>query len=181
LDGYTPASEPVATVLAPTPIPQPIMTKSYPALDIPERQTNQLSRLFTQAELEMLPSSHPLDRKSLKKAAKKSAKVAREAEIREREADADMFDASAMFGSMSVAGPKRPERKKKPKTKVLQQNQTVRGTLPPVTMDAETQKELDFANFLNSVGGEMTRLVHLLDTRSPILFRRTAEEEDMDL
>jgi hypothetical protein len=171
LDGYTPASEPVATVLAPTPIPQPIMTKSYPALDIPERQTNQLSRLFTQAELEMLPSSHPLDRKSLKKAAKKSAKVAREAEIREREADADMFDASAMFGSMSVAGPKRPERKKKLKTKVPQQNQTVRGTLPPVTMDAETQKELDFANFLNSVGGEKIRFVYLLDTRSSILFR----------
>lgn len=100
----------------------------------------------------MLPTAHPLDRKNLKKAAKKSAKAAREAEIREREADADMFDASAMFGSMSVAAPKRPE-KKKPKAKAPQ-GKTVRGTLPPVTVDAETQKELDFANFLNSVGGE---------------------------
>lgn len=156
--------QPVASVLAQTPIPQPVVTKTYPVLDIPERQTNQLSRLFTQAELEMLPSSHPLDRKSLKKAAKKSAKVAREAEIREREADADMFDASAMFGSMSVAAPKRPE-KKKLKAKVPQQNKTVRGTLPPVTLDAETQKELDFANFLNSVGGEHKRLVYMLGVR----------------
>ncbi|KAI5449442.1 nuclear GTP-binding protein nug1 [Naganishia albida] len=133
-------------------VPQSAVPKTYPALDIPDRQTNQLSRLFTQAELDMLPTAHPLDRKNLKKAAKKSAKAAREAEIREREADADMFDASAMFGSMSVAAPKRPE-KKKAKAKALQ-GKTVRGTLPPVTVDAETQKELDFANFLNSVGAE---------------------------
>lgn len=126
----------------------------------------------------MLPTSHPLDRKSLKKAAKKSAKVAREAEIREREADADMFDASALFGSMSVAAPKRPE-KKKPKTKA-QQAKTVRGTLPPVTLDAETQKELDFANFLNSVGGEPLPLVNRAGEITDFLIL-IADEEDMDL
>lgn len=119
--------------------------------------SNQFSRLFTQAELELLPNSHPLDRKTLKKAAKRSAKAAREAEIREREADADMFDAASMFGSMSVAVPKRPE-KKKAKTKPTQVK-TTRGTLPPVTIDAETQKELDFANFLNSVGGKHIRKI----------------------
>lgn len=174
LDGVSAPLQPVAGGLTAS-IPQQIATKSYAALDVPERQTNQLSRLFTQAELEMLPSSHPLDRKSLKKAAKKSAKVAREAEIREREADADMFDASAMFGSMSVAVPKRPE-KKKPKVKVPQ-NKTLRGTLPPVTLDAETQKELDFANFLNSVGGEhIGRVCWMLAN----LVHFTAEK-DMDL
>lgn len=154
LDGIGQAT-PVPIASSVEPIPLAAVPKSYPPLDIPERATNQLSRLFTQAELDMLPNSHPLDRKNLKKAAKKSAKAAREAEIREREADADMFDASALFGSMSVAVPKRPE-KKKVKVKA-QQVKTVRGTLPPVTVDAETQKELDFANFLNSVGGELRR------------------------
>jgi hypothetical protein len=139
-------------------MPKFTLPKSYPALPPSASEpptTNQFSRLFTQAELELLPNSHPLDRKTLKKAAKRSAKAAREAEIREREADADMFDAASMFGSMSVAVPKRPE-KKKAKAKPAQAK-TTRGTLPSVTIDAETQKELDFANFLNSVGGKLLR------------------------
>ncbi|KAJ9121589.1 hypothetical protein QFC22_002208 [Naganishia vaughanmartiniae] len=137
-------------------MPKFTLPKSYPALPPSASEpltSNQFSRLFTQAELELLPNSHPLDRKTLKKAAKRSAKAAREAEIREREADEDMFDAASMFGSMSVAVPKRPE-KKKAKAKPTQAK-TTRGTLPPVTIDAETQKELEFANFLNSVGEQL--------------------------
>jgi hypothetical protein len=100
------------------------------------------------------PNLNPLDRKALKQKAKKQAKRSREAEKQERAADEDMFDAAAMFGSMNVTQPKRVEVKKKKKTETGAKGQKIKGSVVPVTMDAETQKELDFMSFLNSVGGE---------------------------
>lgn len=113
--------------------------------------------LFTPAERALLPNNpnlNPLDRKALKQKAKKQAKRSREAEKQERAADEDMFDAAAMFGSMNVTQPKRVEVKKKKKTETGAKGQKIKGSVVPVTMDAETQKELDFMSFLNSVGGE---------------------------
>jgi len=113
--------------------------------------------LFTPAERALLPNNpdlNPLDRKALKARAKKKAKQSRGAEKKEREADEDMFDASALFGSMSVTQPKRPEIKKKKKSDVSAKTQKSKGSIAPVTIDAETQKEMDFMSFLNSVGGE---------------------------
>jgi len=113
--------------------------------------------LFTPAERALLPNNpdlNPLDRKALKARAKKKAKQSRGAEKKEREADEDMFDASALFGSMSVTQPKRPEIKKKKKSDAGVKTQKSKGSIAPVTIDAETQKEMDFMSFLNSVGGE---------------------------
>lgn len=115
------------------------------------------SALFTPAERALLPNNpslNPLNRKALKQQAKKRAKQARESERKEREADEDMFDASAMFGSMTVTRPKAPEVKKKKKAAVPKEK---RGGVAPVTMDDETKKELEFMSFLNSVGGEFVR------------------------
>ena len=114
--------------------------------------------LFTPAERALLPNNpnlNPLDRKALKQKAKKQAKRSREAEKQERAADEDMFDAAALFGSMNVTQPKRVEVKKKKKADTGAKGQKVKGSIAPVTMDAETQKELDFMSFLNSVGGAL--------------------------
>lgn len=110
------------------------------------------ARMFTPAELAIMEATGggALDRKAVKQKLKKAAKVAKEEERREREADEDMFDASLLFGGMSVSAPKRPEKPKKKKPSPAAKSS--RGTVAPVTIDAEAQKELDFMAFLNSVG-----------------------------
>lgn len=111
-------------------------------------------RMFTPAELAILEatSGGALDRKSVKQQLKKKAKIAKEKDRREREADEDMFDlADMMSGSMVVAAPKRPERPKKKKQE--QKGKLAKGQVLPVTINAEAQKELEFMSFLNSVGG----------------------------
>lgn len=109
-------------------------------------------RMFTPAELAIMEATGggALDRKAVKQKLKKAAKVAKEEIRKEREADEDMFDASMLFGGMSVSAPKRPEKPKKKKP--AQADKPSRGTIPAVTIDAEAQKELDFMAFLNSVG-----------------------------
>lgn len=121
------------------------------------------NRLFTAAEMALLPmNNNPLDRKALKKQAKQAAKNSRVAERKEREADADMFDAAAMFGSMMVTAPKRPEIVKKKKK--VEKQEKKKGEVLPVTLDEETKKEMEFMSFLNHVGGEHHFRVFLRST-----------------
>jgi hypothetical protein len=138
---------------------QPEPSTSAIQAPIPTLPRTNVNALFTPAERALLPNNpdlNPLDRKALKQKAKKNAKRAREAEKQERAADEDMFDASALFGSMSVTQPKRPELKKKKKSET--KNVKTKGTVAPVKFDEETQKELDFMSFLNSVGGESSSI-----------------------
>jgi hypothetical protein len=148
----TPAMGFVSTATTPAVPLAPYVAPSLPRLNP--------HALFTPAERALLPNNpdlNPLDRKALKARAKKKAKQSRGAEKKEREADEDMFDASALFGSMSVTQPKRPEVKKKKKSDANAKAQKGKGSIAPVTIDAETQKEMDFMSFLNSVGGECQR------------------------
>jgi hypothetical protein len=149
-----PAFSTPAMGFASTAVTSTIPSEPYVAPSLPRVNPH---ALFTPAERALLPNNpdlNPLDRKALKARAKKKAKQSRGAEKKERAADEDMFDASALFGSMSVTQPKRPEVKKKKKSDVGTKPQKSKGSIVPVTMDAETQKELDFMSFLNSVGGE---------------------------
>ncbi len=148
------------------PVHLPPVPRLFP--DAPKRnpaQSGTDARLFTAAELDMLPAN-PLDRKAQRRDAKKRAKMTRE--HADSTMDLDGLTLGMGGGGEEVASV-RPIKKVKKDRKPAQ---TAKGTLPLIKVSEEAEKEMEFMAFLDHVGGGYSPAVRSWGTTANALGRQ---------
>jgi hypothetical protein len=93
----------------------------------------------------------PFDRKALRKQAKKTAKAAKEHAEATMELEGLTFGDDAMEQSVAQLTVSRPVKVKK---KASKPQAPAKGTIQPVVISEEAEKEMEFMAFLNQVGGK---------------------------